>query len=452
MLYANNPADQRSEPAEETLHLVRLLARVREAQITSRADLARATGLSRATVSQHIDFLLNKAVITEMGTGESSGGRRPRLLQFRSEAGFVGAVDLGATSLDVAITDLQGRVLTHHAEAATVLLGPEPVVARAITLLQTLLLQLNLTPDHLWGIGMGVPGPVEYHTGLPVSPPIMPGWNAYPIRADFAHSFACPVFVDNDVNIMAVGEAAAGLGVGIDNFLFVKIGTGIGAGIIVDGQIYRGSQGCAGDIGHIEVETAGQERVICRCGNVGCLEALAGGAALAQLAEGAARSGESALLAARLADQGTLTAADVIEMANKGDAWATERIRSTGRLLGHTVASLVNFFNPGLVVIGGGLANAGDSFLAAIREAVYRRSLPLATRALRIERSSLGGQGGVTGAAYVVLDELFSARNLTYLIQLLDRDLSLVAANSPQPAAAVVREMTFTPELERSGT
>ncbi|MDQ6747022.1 MAG: ROK family protein [Candidatus Dormibacteraeota bacterium] len=427
MRQARTPVDPGSEPAEETLHLVSLLARLRTDQASSRADLARQSGLSRATVSQHVDFLLHKEMITETGPGESRGGRRPRLLRFRGEAGYVGAVDLGATSLDVAITDLRGRVLRHHAEEATVLRGPAPVLERAVALLGSLLAQFDLTRDRLWGIGMGVPGPVEYRTGLPVAPPIMPGWSGYPIPEYFARSFACPVFVDNDVNILARGEAAAGLGAGVDNFLFVKVGTGIGAGIVVHGHIYRGSQGCAGDIGHIAVDAASGANVICRCGNVGCLEALAGGAALAQLAEAAARGGQSALLAARLAERGTLTAADIAEMANKGDAWSTERIRSTGHLLGHTLAGLVNFFNPSLVVIGGGLANAGDSLLAAIREAVYRRSLPLATRALRIERSPLGGHGGVAGAAHVVLDELFSVGNLAYVVQLLDRNLSVQA-------------------------
>jgi glucokinase-like ROK family protein len=270
-------------------------------------------------------------------------------------------------------------------------------------------------PSQLWGIGIGVPGPVEFESGRPVSPPIMPGWDLYPVRERFA-SYRVPVWVDNDVNIMALGEGTAGLGRGRDNFVFIKIGTGIGAGIIVGGRLHRGTKGCAGDIGHIQVIDSGPE-VVCRCGHFGCLEALAGGAALGRDAEAAAREGRSRFLATLLEEKGSLEALDVARAATHGDPTSVELVTSAGRLVGRVVAGIVNFFNPSLVVIGGGVAGTGDLLLATIRESVYRRSLPLATRDLTVKRSTLGGLAGVVGAAAMVTDELFAPQRLSQWLE-----------------------------------
>jgi predicted NBD/HSP70 family sugar kinase len=259
----------------------------------------------------------------------------------------------------------------------------------------------------VFGIGIGVPGPVEFEAGRPISPPIMPGWDSYDVPQRFAR-FGVPVWIDNDVNVMALGELTAGIGRGRDNFVFIKIGTGIGAGIIVDGGLYRGEQGCAGDIGHIQIPVTGRGDVICRCGNVNCLEALAGGGALARDAADAARAGRSPFLAAQLEEKGALDARDVALGAAHGDAASVELLSTAGTLVGQAVAAMVNFFNPSLVVIGGGVAEAGDGLLATIRQTVYRRSLPLATRSLGIHRSTLGWQAGVVGAATMVANELFA--------------------------------------------
>jgi glucokinase-like ROK family protein len=258
----------------------------------------------------------------------------------------------------------------------------------------------------LWGIGIGVPGPVEFMTGRPTSPPIMPGWDAYPIRERFAERYLAPVWIDNDVNVMALGEWRAGVARGHNNVVFVKIGTGIGAGLISDGLLHRGAQGAAGDVGHIQV--ADNPAVVCRCGNVGCLEALAGGAALGRDGEQAARDGRSELLAERLRANGTVTAADIAIAAQHGDRVSVELLQNAGRRVGTMLASVVNFFNPSLIVVGGGVAASGDQLVAAIREVVYKRSLPLATRDLLIKRSALPGIGGVIGAGAMVADQLLA--------------------------------------------
>ena len=397
-------------PAEERLAgLVSVLDYVRTSGSATRPQLVAATGLSRAMVTQRVTELVDYGLVVEGGLGPSTGGRAPRTVQFRADAGYLLVADLGATSIDVGVADLAGTILAHRAEPADIAAGPAETLGRVDELFARLVGERGDLPRALWGIGIGVPGPVEFESGRPISPPIMPGWDRYDVRARFA-AYGVPVWVDNDVNLMALGELRAGVARGHDNVVFVKIGTGIGAGIVVGGKLHRGAQGCAGDIGHIQV--LDDVPVVCRCGNVGCLEALAGGAALGRDGEALARDGRSPFLAALAAEHGTIGAADVARAATHGDAASVELLTTAGRRVGATLAGIVNFFNPSLIVIGGAVAGAGDLLLATIRQSVYRRSLPLATRDLVVKRSTLGDRAGVIGAAEMVTDELFAARQL----------------------------------------
>jgi predicted NBD/HSP70 family sugar kinase len=232
----------------------------------------------------------------------------------------------------------------------------------------------------------------------------MPGWDQFPVRDFLVARYDRPVFVDNDVNLMALGEGCAGVGVGVPNFLYVKLGSGIGCGIICNGVVYRGRNGSAGDIGHIAI--SGQS-VVCHCGNTGCLESVAGGRALGLVARELAERGGSPGLARTLAASGTLTAADLATAISQGDRAAVEAVRAAGTAIGEVLAGLVNFYNPALVIIGGGVVNIGDLLLASIRESIYRRSLPLATKDLTVTSGDLGGTAGVIGAAATVLAELY---------------------------------------------
>jgi glucokinase-like ROK family protein len=389
-----------------------VLESVRLGHVRSRAEIVQHTGFSRSVVAQRLGDLLSAGLIGDAETSESTGGRPARRLRFRGEAGSILVADIGATSIDVALTDLGGAIQASRAEPADVAAGPAAILNRVEELFEALLAERpepdgEATP---WGIGIGVPGPVEFATGRPVSPPIMPGWNGYPIRDRFMERYGAPVWVDNDVNIMALGEWRAGVGRYHANMVFVKIGTGIGAGIIADGYLHRGARGSAGDVGHIQVTD--DRSVVCRCGNIGCLEAIAGGHALAREAEAAAADGRSTYLADLAGTPHELTAADIAEGASHGDVACQELLQRSGRLVGGMLASAVNFFNPSLIVIGGGVATAGDRLLASLREAVYRRSLPLATRDLLILPSELGDRAGVIGAAAMVADELFSPAHL----------------------------------------
>lgn len=378
---------------------------IRRRGALSRTDLARLTGYSRAKVTPLVARLLAAGILEEVGDGASQGGRRPRLLDFNSSMGCVIGVDVGATSLDVAAADLTGQIFARASEPADVRQGPVPVLDQAAACAAGLLARRAIDPGQVYALGVGVPGPVQFATGLLIAPPLMPGWERYAIAAHLQRTFRrARVAVDNDVNVMALGELRRGVGVGVENLIFVKIGTGIGAGVVCHGAVYRGSNGSAGDIGHICADPHGP---VCHCGNIGCLEAVAAGPAIAARALAAAEAGESQRLARRLAAAGALSAADVAEAAAHGDRAALAIIQRSGGLIGDVLASLVNFFNPSLILIGGGVSQIGNQLLASIRQRVLHRSTSLATRDLRLEYASLGLDAGVIGTVALALEHAF---------------------------------------------
>ncbi|MFD3419362.1 ROK family transcriptional regulator [Streptomyces decoyicus] len=383
-------------------HQARLLRLLRDDGPNSRAQLGDRVELSRSKLAVEVDRLLETGLVVADGLAASRGGRRSHNIRLAPALRFLG-VDIGATSVDVAVTNAELEVLGHLTQPMDVREGPVAVFEQVLALAAKL--KASGMAEGFDGAGIGVPGPVRFPEGVPVAPPIMPGWDGFPVREALSQELGCPVMVDNDVNLMAMGEQHAGVARTSQDFLFVKIGTGIGCGIVVGGEVYRGTTGSAGDIGHIQVEPDGRA---CACGNHGCLEAYFGGAALARDATDAAQDGTSPELAARLATGGPLTAADVAVAAASGDAAALDLIRAGGTRTGQVIAGLVSFFNPGLVVIGGGVTGLGHTLLAAIRTQVYRQSLPLATGNLPIVLGELGQAAGVTGAARLISDHLFS--------------------------------------------
>ncbi|WP_331768245.1 ROK family transcriptional regulator [Embleya sp. NBC_00896] len=388
----------------ENEHQARLLALLRDDGPRSRAELGDLVHMSRSKVAVELDRLTELGLIENAGLAASRGGRRSGIVCLATSLRFVG-IDIGATSLGVAVTDGELRVLGHVSEPCDVRQGPEVVLGLALSLIDGLRDRGLMPAVH--GVGLGMPGPVSFREGVPVVPPIMPGWDRYPVREVLGRELGCPVQVDNDVNIMAVGEQHAGSARSVDDFLFVKIGTGIGCGIVVDGGVYRGASGSAGDIGHIRVAESGPT---CACGNVGCLEAFFGGTALVRDATAAARSGASAQLAARLVEAGELRVADIAAAASAGDVAAIRLVRTGGRRVGQVLATLVSFFNPGLIVLGGSVSGLlGHALLAEIRSVVYRQSLPLATGNLPIVLSELHDTAGIIGATRFISDHVFSA-------------------------------------------
>ena len=367
----------------------------------SRAELADRLAIPRARLLGELTRLAGAGRVIEAGPAASRGGRRSTLIELDAQL-RLGAVDLGATSVRVEVVNGRLEMIDAVEEPIDVRLGPRPVLGRIGEMLGKLAAQGSHT--RLDGIGLGLPGPVRFEAGVPVSPPLMPGWDGFGVRELLAHEQGCPVVVDNDVNIMAIGEGYSGVARSVPDFLFVKLGTGIGCGVHLVGEVHRGKDGSAGDIGHIQVEPTGP---VCACGNVGCLEAVFGGAALARDALAAARTGRSPWLARRLVEIGAVDARDVGEAAAAGDPTAMALIRDGGRRLGTVLAGLVSFANPSMIVIGGGLAQLGHRLLAEVRAAVYGRSLPLATGNLPIVLSELGDRAGVIGAAKLASDVVF---------------------------------------------
>jgi glucokinase-like ROK family protein len=393
---------KRTTARPENAHQARLMGLLRDEGPRSRAELGDVVQLSRSKLAQELERLTALGLIEQACLAASLGGRRSGIVRISSRIRFVG-IDVGATSIDVAVTGGDLEVLGHVTTPYDVREGPTAVLDEALELVGKLEGD-GLIPE-IHGAGIGVPGPVSFRDGVPVAPPIMPGWDRFPVRETISQELGCPVLVDNDVNIMALGELHSGPARSVDDFLLVKIGTGIGCGIVVGSRIYRGVSGSAGDIGHIRVDDYGP---VCACGNTGCLEAYFGGAALARDALAAARGGRSEFLADRLASGAELTALDVAAAADAGDPAAVQMIREGGRRVGHVLAGLVSFFNPGLVIIAGGVAGLGHTLLAEIRSVVYRRSLPLATGNMPIVLSELRDTAGVIGATRLISDHVFS--------------------------------------------
>ena len=364
---------------------------LRDGKPRTRSELADLTGLARTTVAARIDALLAMGLVGPAGEAASSGGRPPSKFAFNAGVRLVLAADIGATHASVAATDLNATILARHSEAIDIGEGPETVLNRVIEIGRKLLEDVGRRVGDLAGVGIGLPGPVEHSTGRPVKPPIMPGWDGFDVAGFVGRQLGTVVLVDNDVNIMAIGERYAHWQE-FQNVLLVKVATGIGAGIISNGQIQRGADGTSGDLGHVRVPDG--EDVLCRCGNSGCLEALASGPALA----------------GKLRAEGieATTSTDVVELAAKGNVQAIHALRQAGRDLGEVLAICVNLLNPSVIVVGGSLARAGDQLLAGVREAVYRRSLPLATSRLRIEQSKAPADAAILGASRMVIDHVLS--------------------------------------------
>ncbi len=368
----------------------KILSLIISGKARSRKEIADNTGMSRGTISQRLQSLFDAGLIQEATETFQSGGRPARAIQFNPAFGTTLVADIGETHVRAALTDLEPKILDDETGNLEVGSGPEAVLGWIVQKFRELVRRAGRPAPKLIGIGLSLPAPVDYEKGLVVGPSIMTGWDGFDICGYIAKHFDVPIVADNDVNIMALAEYRR-YWPGVDQMFFVKSGTGIGSGIIIDGKIYRGAQGAAGDIGHMRL--GGHGDPLCRCGNVGCVEAIAGGWALARDLRALgfeARDGR-----------------DVLTLAQRNIAEAIHAVRKAGRVLGDVIADSVSILNPRVIVVGGTLSRAGENLLAGIRELVYQRALPLATRDLTIAASRTDETAGLLGAAQLVFDTRF---------------------------------------------
>lgn len=358
---------------------------LRDGRPRTRAELVQETGLARTTVVVRMNALADLGLITPAGTAASSGGRPPSRFVFDPHAQFILGIDLGATHGTIGLTDLDGKVVARHHEQLDIAAGPTTILDQALAAASDLLSAKATDPSLILGVGIGVPGPVEHSTGRPIRPPIMPGWDGFDIPNYVRRWFDVPVLVDNDVNILALGERATAWP-DVDDLLFIKVSTGIGAGIVAGGVLQRGAQGAAGDIGHVQVPHGRGEDD---------LEATASGPAIAR--ELSERFDEHV-------DPG-----DLIDRIRVGDPHAVEAAREAGRSIGEVAAICVSMLNPSTVVVGGRLGVDVQEIISGVREVVYRRSIPLATQHLSIVPAQGGVDAGVRGAALMVIEDQLSA-------------------------------------------
>ena len=396
-------------PQEAYIH-GQLINLVRTGRAVTRPALEQETRLGRKVVTQRVQQAIDVGLLEDGDLAPSAGGRPSRLLRFRTEAGHVYAGMLGATEMTAAVATLDGTLVASlHADwdAST---GPEATLEVLDGLFSRLARRTRTEP---WAFGIGVAGPVDFATGRLVDPPIMPGWDGYSVRSWFRERYDAPVWLDNDVNLMALGEWHKGQPQDGRDLLYVFVDEGVGAGLVSRGNVFRGDTGAAGDIGHLQVTD--DPSVLCRCGQTGCLEAVTGGWGLVRrMTE---RAAESPVMSARLAERGQLTAEDVGLAARAGDPLAAEEVVRGARLIGVTAANLVNFVNPGTVVFGGGALRVGDSVYETFRETLLRRTSTLAAQQLRVRTASLDFREGVTGAAILAIEQLFAPSSVGLWIE-----------------------------------
>lgn len=369
-----------------------VLRLVREAGVHTRASLGEATGWARSTVTRRVDGLLESGLLTMGEEAESTGGRPPEQFRFNQQAGSLVVADLGITHSRFAIVDLLGDPLEPPIDLELDLtVGPADTIPIVQAQMERL---MKLADNPILGVGVGLPAPIDARTSRPVDPPILSAWNHFPLGEVIGGALSTTAYVEKDVNLMAVGEQRRNWPQA-SSLVFVKVGTGIGSGIVIRGRLYRGANGAAGDVGHIQLDEFADR--LCRCGRNGCVEAVAGGGALAAQISALGRKAPNARA--------------IVSLVRSGDSEAKSMVLRAGTHIGRVLAGVVSFANPEVIVLGGDLG-VEPLILSSVRAEVHSRPATLASRDLVVEASRLRSDAGITGAAELVVDRLWPSLEL----------------------------------------
>ncbi|HZZ60626.1 MAG TPA: ROK family transcriptional regulator [Roseiarcus sp.] len=390
--------------------LAAILSLVRAGPLT-RLDIERKSELGRAAVANRLSVLERLGLVEESELGRPQGGRAPHHVRLRANAGVVLVAHVDRMSLAVGIADLAGNLIVEHHEAADLALGPEPTLDRLTTLFYWLLDERG-GKEAAWSIAVALPEAalVDANDGDTfgiATLNVLRAWRAFDFAAELSLRFGAPAFARSNTQMATLGEMKAGAGLGVEDLVCVRIDRSVSAGVVSGRRLHPGAHGLAGLVGHAPTGEAGD--VPCHCGAKGCLDAVASAEAVERAALLAAADGRSRYLADVMARYGDVTANDVGHGAQLGDAFCAELLSRSGRLIGESMAPIVNLLNPAVVALAGALAHSGEILLAAFREAIYRRSHPLATRDLRIVRSQLAGSAELVGAASHAADQVFAS-------------------------------------------
>jgi glucokinase-like ROK family protein len=372
-----------------------LLRMIWQLRRVSRADLARHADISRSTASDLVKDLLGTGLVAEVGAGPSRGGRRPIVLEFQDEAFGILGIDIGAAHVAVALTDLRGRVLAWKQAGHPVQSDPDGTRQLISELSDACLAQWGGGTGRLVGVGIAVPSPVDPERPRMLSEVALPAWRGRDWLGDLEIRYGVPVWVDNDANLGALAERWWGAGLGVDDFVYLKVATGIGAGQIVRGEIYRGATGIAGEVGHLVIDPLGPP---CPCGLDGCLTTLVGSRALVQRVAALMREHPESTLAGE-----KVTVDAIVNAALAGDPVARQVVHEAAEHLGIAVAGMVSMLNPALVIVGGGLSRVGDLLLDPLRDVIGRRSSITSVAGTEVRAGDLGEQTTALGAATLVL-------------------------------------------------
>ena len=374
------------------LNRLRVIDALRDEGLISRAEIARRTGLSRSTVSSLVSELQADGLVIERPEPAAAhgdqGGRPPILLSFDASAGVAVGIDFDHHHLRVAVSDLSSRILVEREQQLDTDHAAHEGLDAAAELVGELLTEAGVDVARVIGAGMCLPGPVHRPTGVVGSTAILPGWVGVAAADEMRRRLELPILVDNDANLAALAEAAFGAGRDAKDLVYLMISSGIGAGLVLNGRLYRGAEGLAGELGHVLVDADGP---VCRCGNRGCLETVAGTDALADLLRRSHGDG--------------LDGRAIVRLAREGDLGCRRVIADAGRAIGKAAATLVNVLNPELLIVGGDLSDAGELLLDGVRESLERSALPTAVQAAEVVAGSLGDRAEVLGAIALVLSE-----------------------------------------------